>query len=33
VVAEAAGIIDIGGVPARPGDDVDAAEEIRRTIP
>jgi dihydropteroate synthase len=26
-------IIDIGGVPARPGDDVDAAEEIRRTIP
>jgi len=33
VVAEGADIIDIGGVPARPGDDVDAAEEIRRTIP
>ena len=33
LVAEGADIIDIGGVPARPGDDVDAAEEIRRTIP
>jgi dihydropteroate synthase len=33
VVAEGADIVDIGGVPARPGDDVDAAEEIRRTIP
>src|SRR5277367_5125467 len=33
VVAEGADIVDIGGVPARPGRDVDAAEEIRRTIP
>jgi dihydropteroate synthase len=33
VVAEGADIVDIGGVPARPGDEVDAAEEIRRTIP
>jgi dihydropteroate synthase len=33
VVAEGAEIVDIGGVPARPGDEVDAAEEIRRTIP
>ncbi|CAB4851110.1 unannotated protein [freshwater metagenome] len=30
-VAEGAGIIDIGGVKAGPGDEVDAAEEIRRT--
>lgn len=33
VVAEGADIVDIGGVPARPGDEVDAKEEIRRTIP
>ena len=33
VVAEGADIVDIGGVPARPGDDVDVAEEIRRTVP
>jgi dihydropteroate synthase len=33
VMAEGADIVDIGGVPARPGDDVDVAEEIRRTIP
>jgi dihydropteroate synthase len=33
VVAEGADILDIGGVPARPGDEVDAKEEIRRTIP
>lgn len=33
VVAEGADIVDIGGVPARPGDDVDAGEEIRRTVP
>jgi dihydropteroate synthase len=33
VVAEGADIVDIGGVPARPGDEVDAAEEIRRTMP
>jgi dihydropteroate synthase len=30
-VAAGAGIIDIGGVKAGPGDDVDTAEEIRRT--
>jgi dihydropteroate synthase len=33
VIAEGADIVDIGGVPARPGDDVDAGEEIRRTVP
>jgi dihydropteroate synthase len=32
VVAEGADIVDIGGVPARPGDEVDVAEEIRRTV-
>ncbi len=32
-VAEGADIIDVGGVKAGPGDDVDAAEEIRRVIP
>jgi len=32
-VAEGAEIIDIGGVKAGPGDPVDAAEELRRTIP
>jgi dihydropteroate synthase len=31
-VAEGADIIDIGGVKAGPGDLVDAAEEIRRTV-
>ena len=31
VVAEGADIIDVGGVPAAPGSEVDAAEEIRRT--
>jgi dihydropteroate synthase len=30
-VADGAGIVDIGGVKAGPGDAVDAAEEIRRT--
>jgi dihydropteroate synthase len=30
-VAEGAGIVDIGGVKAGPGAEVDAAEEIRRT--
>ena len=30
-VAEGADILDIGGVPAAPGTDVDPAEEIRRT--
>ena len=32
-VAEGAQIIDIGGVKAGPGDEVDPAEEIRRTVP
>jgi dihydropteroate synthase len=32
VVAQGADIVDVGGVPARPGDEVDANEEIRRTI-
>jgi dihydropteroate synthase len=32
-VAEGADVIDIGGVKAGPGDDVDTAEEIRRVIP
>ena len=31
-VADGADIVDIGGVPARPGDDVDVREEIRRTV-
>ena len=32
-LAEGADIIDIGGVKAGPGPDVDAAEEIRRVVP
>ncbi len=31
VIAEGADIVDVGGVPAAPGEPVDAAEEIRRT--
>ena len=31
VVAEGADIVDVGGVKAGPGDEVDVAEEIRRT--
>ena len=31
-VAEGADIVDIGGVKAGPGDEVDVAEEIRRTV-
>ncbi|HVF05496.1 MAG TPA: dihydropteroate synthase [Frankiaceae bacterium] len=31
VVAEGAAIVDVGGVKAGPGDEVDVAEEIRRT--
>ncbi|MCF2532930.1 dihydropteroate synthase [Yinghuangia soli] len=31
-VAEGAGIVDIGGVKAGPGAEVDAAEEMRRTV-
>jgi dihydropteroate synthase len=33
VIAEGADILDVGGVPAKPPDDVTVAEEIRRTIP
>jgi len=33
VVADGAQIVDIGGVKAGPGEDVDAAEEARRTAP
>jgi dihydropteroate synthase len=33
VVAEGADVVDVGGVPARPGDEVEAREEIRRTVP
>ncbi|MDQ1737402.1 MAG: dihydropteroate synthase [Pseudonocardiales bacterium] len=32
VVAQGAEIVDIGGVKAAPGDEVDAVEEIRRTV-
>jgi dihydropteroate synthase len=31
VIAEGADIVDVGGVPAAPGSEVDVAEEIRRT--
>lgn len=33
VVAEGADILDIGGIPAKPGSEVTAAEEIRRVVP
>ncbi len=33
VVAEGADILDVGGVPAKPGDEVSVAEEIRRVVP
>ena len=33
VVAEGADILDVGGVPAKPGEEVTAAEEIRRVVP
>src|ERR1700739_5124987 len=33
VVAEGANILDIGGVPAKPGPEVTVAEEIRRYVP
>jgi dihydropteroate synthase len=32
-LAAGAGIVDIGGVKAGPGDEVDAVEEIRRVVP
>ncbi|GAB2725141.1 dihydropteroate synthase [Nocardia thraciensis] len=32
-VTEGADLVDIGGVKAGPGDEVDAAEEARRTVP
>ncbi len=33
VVADGALIVDVGGVKAGPGDDVDVAEELRRVLP
>ena len=33
VVEEGAEIIDIGGIKAAPGDEIDAAEEMRRIVP
>ena len=33
VVAEGADILDVGGVPAKPGPEVTVAEEIRRVVP
>ena len=33
LVADGADIVDVGGVPARPGDEVDVREEVRRTVP
>jgi dihydropteroate synthase len=33
VVAQGADILDVGGIPAKPGDEVTVAEEIRRTVP
>lgn len=33
VIADGADIVDIGGVPAAPGQQVDVTEEIRRTAP
>jgi dihydropteroate synthase len=33
VVAQGADILDVGGVPAKPGAEVTVAEEIRRTVP
>lgn len=33
VIAQGASIIDVGGVKAGPGDEVDAAEEIDRVVP
>ena len=33
VVGEGADILDVGGVPAKPGHEVTAAEEMRRVVP
>jgi dihydropteroate synthase len=33
VVAEGADVLDVGGVPAKPGDEVTVTEEIRRVVP
>jgi dihydropteroate synthase len=33
VVAQGADVVDIGGVKAGPGEEVDVAEELRRTVP
>ena len=32
MVAEGADLVDIGGVKAGPGEDVDVTEELRRTV-
>ena len=32
-VAEGADILDVGGVPAKPGPEVTVADEIRRVVP
>src|SRR3954466_3004149 len=32
VVAQGADMVDVGGVKAAPGDEVDATEQIRRTV-
>jgi dihydropteroate synthase len=33
IVAEGADILDVGGIPAKPGQEVSAREEIRRVVP
>jgi dihydropteroate synthase len=33
VVAQGADILDVGGVPAKPGSEVDVTEEVRRVVP
>jgi dihydropteroate synthase len=33
VVAEGADLVDVGGVPAKPGEDVSVEEELRRVVP
>ena len=33
IVAEGADLLDVGGVPAKPGPEVTVTEEIRRVVP
>src|SRR5215469_7605571 len=33
IVAQGAEILDVGGVPAKPGPDVDVGEEVKRVVP